>query len=1079
MSPRAVISLLVVCLCLASTEGRAFKNEKARLKRQAGSRCVGGVREDLIGEIEFGSGQYQNNEDCCFELRPYFGGSFTVDLEFSVFDIEQGPRCSYDSVTYGTSDGITEIDCGTKDVGYIRSFNSTDSFQLCFHSDGSQVGRGINVFYMTIPVPSLNYSTTPSLNVTASPSLNYSTAPSLNVTASPSLNYSTTPSLNVTASSSPNFTLPYNNATSSLNTTGNETQSCNRYLTGERGNFSSPNYNQTYPNRQDCATVISGLTGDYTLRVNFTRFDLESNSACRYDWLQFSWANNQTEKACGHEWDNRTLEFDVDGGNVTASFHSDGSVTKPGFFATYEIKPRGVPRSRRNCTFTTRAEHGMIQSLPGTGEDYENNLNCSYVFNVPSNSSLHFNFTTFDLEGGNGCPFDYVQINGGRRWCGSTINGRQVNGTGEVVLRFVTDGSVRRRGFVARFNIRMDNGTSPNTTVAPANTTIVPANTTVVPPNTTVAPANTTIVPANTTVVPPNTTVVPPNTTVVPANTTIVPANTTGNGSQSCNRYLTGERGNFSSPNYNQTYPNRQDCATVISGLTGDYTLRVNFTRFDLESNGACRYDWLQFSWANNQTEKACGHEWDNRTLEFDVDGGNFTALFHSDGSVTRPGFFATYEIKPRGVPRNRHNCTFTARAEHGMIQSLPGTEEDYENNLNCSYVFSVPSNSSLHFNFTTFDLEGGNGCPYDYVQINGGRRWCGSTITERRVNGTGEVVLRFVTDGSVKRRGFVARYNIRMVAPANTTVAPGNTTVAPGNITVAPSNTTVAPGNTTVAPGNTTVAPGNITVAPGNITVAPGNITIAPGNTTVAPGNYTVAPGNTTVQPYDVTTYTCNYDTESLEGRIALATDIDGFYANNEECRINLYSPALPHVTTINFTRFDVEYNSNCRYDSLSVRLGNNTMDTLCGNNRGPFVKQYSNAEPLLAMTFVSDSSVSGLGFAFDYQTEVEYCNAVINGTSGSFATPPGGYSPNMECTYTINTPTPAELHFTFEEFDIESASRCTYDAVTMGEDRLCGSSPGSKTYQSDGTFVITFTSDGSVQREGFYMSFTSLPVA
>ncbi|XP_046343998.2 blastula protease 10-like [Haliotis rufescens] len=83
------------------------------------------------------------------------------------------------------------------------------------------------------------------------------------------------------------------------------------------------------------------------------------------------------------------------------------------------------------------------------------------------------------------------------------------------------------------------------------------------------------------------------------------------------------------------------------------------------------------------------------------------------------------------------------------------------------------------------------------------------------------------------------------------------------------------------------------------------------------------------------------------------------------------------------------------------------------------------------------------------------------------------------MACTYTINTPTPAELHFTFEEFDIESASRCMYDAVTMGEDRLCGSSPGSKTYQSDGTFVITFTSDGSVQREGFYMSFTSSPVA
>ncbi|XP_046338427.1 deleted in malignant brain tumors 1 protein-like [Haliotis rufescens] len=332
MSPRAVISLLVVCLCLASTEGRAFKNEKARFKRQAGSRCVGGVREDLIGEIEFGSGQYQNNEDCCFELRPYFGGSFTVDLEFSVFDIEQGPSCSYDYVTYGTSDGITEIDCGTKDFGYIRSLSEENSSLPALNYSTTP---SLNV----TASPSLNYSTAPSLNVTASPSLNYSTAPSLNVTASPSPNYSTTPSLNVTNSSSPNFTFPYNNATSSPETTGNES--------------------------------------------------------------------------------------------------------------------RGVPRSHRNCTFSTRADHGMIQSLPGTGEDYQNNLNCSYVFNVPRNSSIHFNFTTFDLEGGNGCPYDYVQINGGRRWCGSTINGRQVNGTGEVVLRFVTDGSVTSRGFVARFNIRM------------------------------------------------------------------------------------------------------------------------------------------------------------------------------------------------------------------------------------------------------------------------------------------------------------------------------------------------------------------------------------------------------------------------------------------------------------------------------------------------------------------------------------------------------------------------------------------------------------------------------------------------
>ncbi|XP_067660317.1 uncharacterized protein [Haliotis asinina] len=496
MSLRTVISVLVVSLCLASTEGRAFKNEKDRFKRQAGDRCDGGVIEDDVGEINIGFGQYQNNEDCCFEMRPFFGGSFTVELEFNVFDIENNPRCSYDSITYRTSNGITEIDCGTKTPGYTRFFNSTDSFQLCFHSDSSVVRRGINVYYYIY-------------QVSVSPPINFTTAfPSRNITSSPSVNFTTTyPSYYATTVPTLNFTLPYNNATSSPNGTQNGTS--------------------------------------YTIMTI---------------------------------------------GNMT------------------------VP-------------------------------SCNRAF-------------------------------------------------------------------------------------APGSTTFVPGNTTFVPGNTTFAPGNTTYVPGNTTFVPGNTTFAPGNMTFVPGNTTFAPGNTT--------------------------------------------------------------------------------------------------------------------------------------------------------------------------------------------------------------------------------------------FAPGNTTFAPGNTTFVPGNTTFVPGNTTFAPGNTTFVPGNTTFAPGNMTFVPGNTTFAPGNTTFAPGNTTFAPGNTTFAPGNTTVATV------CNYDTTALEGTIELATDGDGFYANNDECRISLRSPALLHVTTIMFTRFDVEYERHCPYDYLSVSLGNSTVDRLCGNNRGPFVKRYTSAEPLLALTFTSDYSVTGLGFAFHYKTEI-----------------------------------------------------------------------------------------------------------
>ncbi|XP_067660319.1 mucin-12-like [Haliotis asinina] len=496
MSPRTVISVFaVVCVCLASTEGRAFKNEKARFKRQAWDRCHGRSFEDVSGEINVGFGQYGNNEDCCFEMRPSLGGSFTVKLVFNVFDIEYNPRCSYDFITYRTSNGNAEIDCGTKTPGYTRFFNSTGSFQLCFHSDSSVVRRGIDVYYDI-------YQALPTLN----------------------------------------FTLPQNNTT---------------FVPGN-------------------TTFVPG-----------------------------------------------------------------------------------------NTTF------------------------------VPGNTTFVPGNTTF------------------------------VPG---------------------------------NTTFVPGNTTFVPGNTTFVPGNTTFVLGNTTFVPGNTTFVPGNTTFVPGNTTFVPGNTTFVPGNTT---------FVPGN-------------------TTFVPG-----------------------------------------------------------------------------------------NTTF------------------------------VPGNTTFVPGNTTF-------------------------------------------------------------VPGNTTFVPGNTTFVPGNTTFVPGNTTFVPGNTTFVPGNTTFVPGNTTFVPGNTTYLPGNTTFVPFNTTFVPGNTTVAPSNTTFVPV------CNYDTNALEGTIELATDGYGFYANNDYCRISLHSPPLTHVTTITFTRFDVENARNCRYDSLSVSLGNGIVDKLCGNNRRPFVKRYTSAEPLLALTFTSDYSVTGRGFAFHYKTEI-----------------------------------------------------------------------------------------------------------
>ncbi|XP_046547873.1 dorsal-ventral patterning tolloid-like protein 1 [Haliotis rubra] len=127
--------------------------------------------------------------------------------------------------------------------------------------------------------------------------------------------------------------------------------------------------------------------------------------------------------------------------------------------------------------------------------------------------------------------------------------------------------------------------------------------------------------------------------------------------------------------------------------------------------------------------------------------------------------------------------------------------------------------------------------------------------------------------------------------------------------------------------------------------------------------------------------------------------------------------------------------------------------------------------------MTFTSDGSVVRSGFSFNYVTELVYCNATINGTSGTFESQPGGYGSHMYCTYTINTPSPGELLFNFPLFDVERDSSCRYDAVEMGGDKLCGTNIGEKTYSTDGHFQFVFTSDGSVNGEGFKIDFTFIP--
>merc|ERR1719270_913868 len=56
-------------------------------------------------------------------------------------------------------------------------------------------------------------------------------------------------------------------------------------ITTPETTITSPNFPSSYPNNQDCKTVIQFSQGQ-RISVEFLNFDIESHNRCTWDWLE-------------------------------------------------------------------------------------------------------------------------------------------------------------------------------------------------------------------------------------------------------------------------------------------------------------------------------------------------------------------------------------------------------------------------------------------------------------------------------------------------------------------------------------------------------------------------------------------------------------------------------------------------------------------------------------------------------------------------------------------------------------------------------------------------------------------------
>lgn len=123
-----------------------------------------------------------------------------------------------------------------------------------------------------------------------------------------------------------------------------EHQFCGGKLTKSQGTIKTPNWpDKNYPAGISCSWLIT-VEPEMVIEVKFDKFDLESDTYCRFDYVTFFNGGDKDDsrrigKFCG---DTAPQNIITNSNVLLVQFVSDLSVTSDGFMASYTSIPRGL-----------------------------------------------------------------------------------------------------------------------------------------------------------------------------------------------------------------------------------------------------------------------------------------------------------------------------------------------------------------------------------------------------------------------------------------------------------------------------------------------------------------------------------------------------------------------------------------------------------------------------------------------------------------------------------------------------------------------------------------------------------------
>ncbi|XP_056909652.1 procollagen C-endopeptidase enhancer 1-like isoform X2 [Takifugu flavidus] len=218
--------------------------------------------------------------------------------------------------------------------------------------------------------------------------------------------------------------------------------------------------------------------------------------------------------------------------------------------------------------------------------------------------------------------------------------------------------------------------------------------------------------------------------------------------------------------------------------------------------------------------------------------------------------------------------------------------------------------------------------------------------------------------------------------------------------------------------------------------------------------------------------------------------------YKPNSKCTWRITVPE-GNVVKLSFRIFNLEADSQCRYDYLDVYNGlSNLVQKLgrfCGTFRPGTLISTTNT---MMLEMVTDEETHSRGFLAyfsavkPYADDQQFCGGKITKSQGELKTPnwpENKYPPGTSCSWLITMEPGMVIQVKFDKFLLEADIYCRYDYVAFfngGEKddshligKYCGDQAPEPITSSGNVMLVQFVSDLSLTSDGFLAYYTSFP--